>query len=372
MRMRQAGSSTLKFVDRDKLVKGAATIGAIGAAGALTGIAMAAGAVMVARSAWNAMTMSNISGKVALITGGSRGLGLAIAHELARQGCKVVICARKQDELDAAALQLRRMGAEVLAIQCDVARQDDVEAMVRQATAEMGGIDILINNAGVIQVGPIEAQTIEDFREAMDVMFWGPVYTTLAVLPQMKGRHSGWIANVTSIGGKIAIPHLVPYSAAKFAAVGLSEGLTAEVAKDGIKVTTIVPGLMRTGSHENAYFKGDHRAEYSWFSLGASSPVVSINATRAARSIVNAIRRGQAEVILSIPAKVASAIHGVMPGTTGHMLGAAHRVMPGTGSESKERHRGLECESKVSSSLLTKLGRDAAARFNQRREVVGL
>src|SRR6185369_6660508 len=130
-----------------------------------------------------------------------------------------------------------------------------VAAMVSQVNERLGGIDVLVNNAGIISVGPIESQTIEDFREAMDVMFWGHVNTILAVLPQMQRRRSGWIGNVSSIGGKISVPHLVPYSCAKFASVGLSEGLTAELAKDGINVTTIVPGLMRTGAHINAYFK---------------------------------------------------------------------------------------------------------------------
>jgi NAD(P)-dependent dehydrogenase (short-subunit alcohol dehydrogenase family) len=309
--------------------------------------------------------MADMSGKVVLITGGSRGLGFAIAQEFAALGCRIVICARDNAELERAAAELRRNAIEVLGIECDVADQEQVNSMVSRATERFGRIDVLVNNAGIISVGPLESQTVEDFREAMDVMFWGQVYTTLAVLPQMRQRRSGWIANVSSIGGKISVPHLVPYSCAKFASVGLSEGLCAEVAKDGISVTTVVPGLMRTGSHINAYFKGDHRAEYSWFSLAATNPLSSISARRAARSIVRAIRRGQAELILSVPAKLAVAVHGLLPGTTSRIMGVTNRVMPGTGTDSKERFRGRESETPVTRSPLTNLGKRASREYLQ-------
>jgi NAD(P)-dependent dehydrogenase (short-subunit alcohol dehydrogenase family) len=304
--------------------------------------------------------MADMGGKVVLITGGSRGLGFAIAREFASLGSRVVICAREQDELERAAAELRRSGADVLEVQCDVANQDQVAAMVLRVVERFGQIDVLVNNAGVISVGPIESQTIEDFQQAMDVMFWGQVYTTLAVLPEMKKRRAGWIANVSSIGGKISIPHLVPYSCAKFASTGLSEGLAAELAKDGIHLTTIVPGLMRTGSHINAHFKGDHRAEYSWFSVAATNPLSSISARRAARCIVRAIRRGQTELVLSVPAKLAVALHGLLPGPTVQVLGVVNRVMPGTGSERKERFEGRDSESTISRSRLTELGKRAS------------
>lgn len=337
-----------------------------GAAGtAVAGAVVAGGTVIAAGAVLNRLRMAEMRGKVVLITGGSRGLGFAIAQEFAALGSRIVICARNEEELRIAADELRRMGAEVLTIRCDVGNQQEVESMVQQATSHFGGIDVLINNAGIISVGPLESQTIDDFREAMDVMFWSDVYTTLAVLPQMKSRRSGWIANITSIGGKVSVPHLLPYSCAKFAAVGLSEGLTAELAKDGIHVTTVVPGLMRTGSHLNAYFKGDHRAEFSWFSVGAGSPLFSIGARRAARSIVRAVRRGQAELVLSVPAKLAVAFHGLMPGATAHMMGLANRVMPGTGASAKERHLGRESETVVSRSIITRPGRKAAGEFLQ-------
>jgi short-subunit dehydrogenase len=337
-------------------------------AGVTAGMATLAG-VGVGLAGWKLYQRmrsgESMAGRVVLITGSSRGLGLALAEEFAGQGARLVICARDERELEAARTRLAGQGTEVLAVTCDVSVQDDVQSLINQATARFGHIDALVNNAGVIQVGPLEAQTLTDFQEAMDVMFWGTVYPTLAVLPQMKQRGSGHVANITSIGGKICVPHLVPYGAAKFAAVGFSEGITAELAKDGIHVTTVVPGLMRTGSHVNAYFKGDNRAEYSWFSLGATSPLTAISARRAARGVVNAIRRGQAEIILSVPAKLATWFHGLFPGTTATLAGVANRVMPGTGSVSKERFSGKQSETPVSRSFLTKLGRNAGHRLHQ-------
>jgi NAD(P)-dependent dehydrogenase (short-subunit alcohol dehydrogenase family) len=342
----------------------------IGAGGfTLAGAAVGVGAALIAREAWNSFRLADIRDHVVLITGSSRGLGLAMAREFAAVGCRIVICARDADELRAAEADLRQRGADVLAITCNVSNDDEVHRMVEQATQHFGRIDILVNNAGIIQVGPIESQTIEDFRNAMDVMFWGVVYPTLAVLPQMKARGYGRIANITSIGGKISVPHLVPYGAAKFAAVGFSEGIHAELKKDGINVTTVVPGLMRTGSHLNAHFKGEHEKEYSWFALAATNPLSAIGARRAARSVVNAVRRGRAEVVLGLPAKLAVLAHGIAPGITSDVLGLSNRVMPGTGASQKELFTGRESETAVTRSPLTALGRRAAREYNQLPEV---
>jgi short-subunit dehydrogenase len=360
---KRLASRASEHINAKNLLLGAA---GIGVAGAIAGVMAGAGVALAARAVWNGLTLADINGQTVLITGASRGLGFAMAQEFARQGCRLAICARNDEELAIAAAELRRIGAEVLTITCDVTLQDDVQKMVAQVISHFGQIDILVNNAGTIQVGPLQSQTITDFQEAMDTMFWAHVYTTLAVMPHMIARHSGRIANITSIGGKIAVPHLVPYSSAKFAAVGFSEGITAELAKDGIKVTTVCPGLMRTGSHENAYFKGDHRKEYAWFSLGATNPLTAIGARRAARSIVNAVRRGQAEIILSVPAKAAALFHGIAPGATAQILGVTNRFMPGTNSTNPDRHRGFESKSIVSESPLTALGRRAANKLNQR------
>ena len=308
----------------------------------------------------------DLLGRVVVITGGSRGLGLALAEECARQGASVAICARDRAELDVAKEQIeRKYGVGVLAEVCDVSISDDVEKFLSAVHAHLGQIDVLINNAGTISVGPVESQTISDYQDAMNTMFWGVVYPTLSVLPHMKARCSGRIATIASIGGKIAVPHLVPYVAAKFAAVGFSEGMRAELSKHGIKVTTVCPGLMRTGSHLNAFFKGQHEKEYTWFSFGATLPVVSIDARRAARKIVAAIRAGDAELIITPQAKLAAAVHGVVPGLTADLLGLANRLLPSGEGTDNERHKGRESQSRLTRSFLQGMGRKAAQELNQ-------
>lgn len=238
--------------------------------------------------------------------------------------------------------------------------------MVAQVADALGPIDALVNNAGTIAVGPVDTMEVEDFQEAMDTNFWGPLYAILAVLPDMRRRGAGRIVNVASIGGKISVPHLLPYSASKFALVGLSQGLRAELAPLGIQVSTICPGLMRTGSPRHAIFKGRHRAEYAWFSISDSLPVTSMSAERAASAILEALRSGEAERVLSVPAKVGALVHGLFPGLTADVLALVTRLLPASGGG--ERYvavKGEASASTLSPSVLTKLGDEAAVRNNQ-------
>ena len=338
-------------------------------AGAAAGVGLAAMGLGAGYAAWEVYSRlratPSVAGKTVMITGSSRGLGLALAQEFAARGARLVLCARDREELERAAAQLRARGVEVVAETCDVTVQEEVVRLVNAAIARFGGIDVLINNAGIISVGPLESQTLIDYEEAMDVMFWGVVYPTLAVLPHMMGRRGGHIGNVTSIGGKVSVPHLLPYGCAKFAAVGFSEGLRAELAKYDIRVTTVVPGLMRTGSHLNAYFKGKYRDEFTWFSLGATLPGVAMNARRAANRIVNAVAQGRAEIVLTPQAKLALLVHGVAPGLTSDLLGMINRVLPRPGGDPRVRRRGAESQTAITRSFLTKLGQEAARDLNQ-------
>jgi NAD(P)-dependent dehydrogenase (short-subunit alcohol dehydrogenase family) len=250
-------------------------------------------------------------------------------------------------------------------VACDITDRDQVEEMVRVFRQAFGRIDVLVNNAGVIQVGPMEEMTLADYQEAMRTHYWGPLYATLAVLPEMKRRRAGRIVNISSIGGKVSVPHLLPYAASNFALAGLSEGLRAELAKDGVVVTTIIPGLMRTGSPRNAFFKGRHREEYAWFKLGDSLPIASISARRAARRIVEACKYGEAEVILSLPAKLAVWFHGLFPGLTADLLGLVNRGLPGPGGIGTRRVRGKESTSPLSESWIMGLTDRAALENNE-------
>ena len=280
--------------------------------------------------------------------------------------CRIAICGRDADRLESARQRLDRMGVEVFATPCDVSSQEAVTAMIAAVRAHFGQIDILVNNAGQIRVAPVDNVSVQDFEQAMGVMFWGVVYPTLAVLPHMRQRGAGRIATITSVGGKVSIPHLLPYSCAKFAAVGFCEGLRAEVAHDGVQVTTIVPGLMRTGSHRNAEFGGKARKEAGWFGLGASLPLLSISAGSAARKIVHAIRGGEAERILTPQAQLLSAAHGLWPGFVSDLLTRMNQLLPGPSrDDSTARGHSLEKDLPGWWKAATALGRRAAIQLNQ-------
>ena len=304
-------------------------------------------------------------GASVLITGGSRGLGLLLAREFGTHGARVAVCARDAAELDRAVADLERRGITALALPGDVADAGQTEGVVRTVLERWGAIDVLVNNAGVITVGPVETMTLADYEHAMAVNFWGGLHGILAVLPSMRARRAGRIVNIASIGGKISVPHLSPYCASKFALTGLSEGLRAELRRDGILVTTVCPGLMRTGSPRNADFKGQHQAEYAWFSISDAMPIVSMDAERAAQQIVRACARGDAEVTLSAPAKIAARVQGLLPGLVAEALSVVNRLLPAPGGIGRAAVKGHESESALSPSWLTRLGDAAAARHNE-------
>jgi NAD(P)-dependent dehydrogenase (short-subunit alcohol dehydrogenase family) len=328
------------------------------------GLALAGAAVWGAVRLWRTLRAYDLRGKNVVITGGSRGLGLVLARELLREQARVVICARNAEELELAFEDLRPRG-RVLAVTCDVTMQDNVRRLIQTVRERLGDVDVLINNAGAINVGPVETMTLEDYEEMMRVHFWGPLYAILEVLPSMRQRRQGRIVNITSIGGKFSMPHLVPYGASKFALVGLSEGLRAELAKDGIAVTTVCPGLMRIGSARHAFFKGQHREEHAWFSISSSLPLLTMSAERAARRIVAACKRGDAEVILSVPAQAASAFHGLFPGLTADILGLVNRLLPAPGGIGTAKREGKDSTSDLAPSWLTALSDRAAERNNE-------
>jgi NAD(P)-dependent dehydrogenase (short-subunit alcohol dehydrogenase family) len=269
-------------------------------------------------------------GKCVVITGGSRGLGLVLARQLAAAGARLTLVARDEAELQRAAddIRSRHAQAEVLIVSADVTDRAAVERAAARAIDRYGRIDILINNAGIIQVGPLEHMTLSDFDDAMRTHFWGPLFFVLAVVPYMRRQGSGRIVNISSVGGRIAVPHLVPYSASKFALAGLSEGLRAELAPAGIVVTTVCPGLMRIGSAINAAFKGQRASEYSWFALASATPVTTIRAERAARQILSACRRGDAELVITMQAKLAVLAHTIAPEWFADAMSLVQRMLP--------------------------------------------
>ena len=266
--------------------------------------------------------------KIALISGGSRGLGLEIAKQICARGGKVALLARDAKELEHAKNELERFKTEVLTLPCDLLESSQIQSAVQQTLEHFRKIDILINNAGIIEVGPLGHMQFKDFDRAMRLHFWAPFVLQFLIVPRMRTTGGGRIVNISSIGGRVAVPHLVPYSASKFALTGFSDSIRSELARDNIYVTTVTPGMMRTGSHIHATFKGDHAAEYRWFDWSRKIPFASISAERAARKIVNACARGRPVLIMPFTARLIIAANALFPNLMARVMKMFNRSLP--------------------------------------------
>src|SRR6266511_3326942 len=306
--------------------------------------------------------------KVVVITGGSRGLGLVLARHICAQGGRVALIARDPEELARAKADLAPRGGAVLTIQCDLLDAAQTGAAVRQVIDRFGKIDILINNAGIIEVGPLRHMTREDFERAMQLHFWAPYELISQIVPEMRTRGGGRIVNISSIGGKVAVPHLAPYSVSKFALTGFSDAIRAELARDNIHVTTVAPGMMRTGSHVNARFKGKHDVEFAWFAASAGAPLISMNADRAARKILAACRRGQPSLTLTFAARGAILGNALFPNLTGYMMKIVNRFLPGTGDEAGNKSRAGSEARRLVPDWLTRSADKATVRNNENKD----
>ncbi len=306
--------------------------------------------------AWRRRRRIDFRGASVVITGGSRGLGLELARLFAAEGARLTLLARDRDELAAARLEIKALEADVLVRACDVGNRQAAEAAIDFVLEKRGRLDVLINNAGIIQVGPLAHLELEDFEQAMAVHAWGALYLIRAATPAMRRQGSGRIVNIASIGGLIAVPHLLPYSMSKFALVGLSDGLRAELAQSGIRVTTVAPGLMRTGSHVNARFKGQHEKEFAWFAVSAALPLFSTSARRAARQILAACRLGRPRLIITPQARLLHFVNALFPGLAAAGQNLAVRLLPGAAASGGHQLKsGWESRSPALPAFLTRL-----------------
>ncbi len=304
--------------------------------------------------------------KVVLITGGSRGLGLALARDFGKQGARLALCARDENELGNACQQLASEGIEAVSFPVDIVQPANIEPLVNSVISHFGHLDVLVNDAGRISVGPFDSFTRADFEDAMNLMFWAPVNLTLAVLRHMRDRGDGHIINITSVGGRVSIPHLLPYSCAKFAFLGFSTGLSAEADSQGIHVLTVVPGLMRTGSYLNAQFQGDSKNEFAWFGLLGNLPGFSVAADYAAERIRESFESGRKLCTISLPAKILVACEALAPEATRTALALVTEYLLPSGTTRKS-YPGKALNPALNALFqgLTTLGRRAAHQWNE-------
>jgi NAD(P)-dependent dehydrogenase (short-subunit alcohol dehydrogenase family) len=299
------------------------------------------------------------------ITGGSRGLGLALAKELVQQGALVTLLARDGKELDRARALL--VGeyhlARVHTIICDVTETAQVHAALEETVRVFGNIDVLINNAGAIVVAPYETLTREDFEAQMDLHLYSAMTTTEWVLPHFLRNKKGRIINICSMGGKVAVPHMLPYDTSKFALAGFSQGLSAELERHNICVTTVYPTLMHTGSPIQAVFKGDYEKEYEWFATGDNFPGLSQPAAVAARKILRACRDGQRELIPTTLGKARMGLGVIFPETAMALMALMNRLMPR--GLSRTYHTGAESRGRLDKTILGRLLKGRTARVEQ-------
>jgi len=325
-----------------------------------------ASAVYGLRQAVRRRRRIDFADKTVVITGASRGLGLELAREFAREGANLVLLARDKNNLLRSASELQGLGANVTPLVCDVGDQREVQQAVAFILRQNPRIDILVNNAGIIQVGPLESMAIEDYEQTMRVHFWGPLYLMREIIPHMQSAGGGRIVNIASIAGKVAVPHLLPYVASKFALVGLSAGMRAELLKDNIYVTTVSPGLMRTGSHLNAFFQGQHKKEFALFAIANSSPLLSTAASLAARKILEACRHGDAEITLTPQAQALRLAHGLFPSLIADTFALASRLLPGPARDATNISKeGWKSRSLLAPAILTRSADRAALDNNE-------
>lgn len=305
-------------------------------------------------------------GRVVAITGGSRGLGLAMAREWANQGAKLALIANNEDELKRAEEIIAAHGVPVISIVCDVTQKDQITAAIDQVAAHFGALDVLVNNAGIIQVGPLENMDEDDFRRTVDLHLWAPFYGMNAAIPHLKKAGGGRIVNIASFAGKVAVPHMAPYVTSKFALVGLSNAMRNELAKDDILVTTVCPGVMRTGSHVAAKFKGQQAKEYQAFKLMASLPIGVTSAPAAAQKIIEATKFGDPDLTFPLSIKLATIGSRAFPNLAALFLVIGAQLMPAPEPEHGDQTlSGAELETEHSPFTFTRLPDQAAAQHNE-------
>lgn len=228
----------------------------------------------------------SLKNKVVLITGASSGIGAAACAEFAKKGSTVVLAARRKERLDAVADSLKKYSVRTLVQTCDVSKREQVERMAEQVLGELGGVDVLVNNAGFAIWGSVKDLTVDEIESQMATNYLGMVYCTKKFLPGMLKRGSGHIVNVASVAASFGLPGIAPYCASKFAMLGFSEGLSHELKGSGVGVTVVSPIMVKTDFFDHQSFKS---MRYSRTALSAGT---------VARAVLSAATSSRLEIIV--------------------------------------------------------------------------
>ncbi len=312
-------------------------------------------------------TKESLFDKNIIITGGSRGLGFALAQEAVRQGANVILLARTKEELEKAQLMLRQSNeySRVEVFVCDVTDKNQLHAIIDAIIIKFKTIDIVINNAGQIIVGPFESMSESDFRKQMDLHMFAVLNMTQILYPHFKENKKGHIVNICSIGGRVAVPHMLPYDASKFALSGLSQGLAAELQKDNITVTTVYPSLMKTGSPIQAQFKGNQKNEFTWFATSDYMPGISMPADMAAKKIIQGIKEKRTEIIFSTIGKARLYGSLLFPELMRWTMSILNSLMPTNTSRVPKLGQDLKPQAKLFNTLFGQESEITEKKYNQ-------
>jgi short-subunit dehydrogenase len=224
--------------------------------------------------------------QVVIVTGGGRGIGRAVALEFAAEGAVLLLGGRRMDALQTSVRECRDAGGRAESIRCDVAVEEDLQAIVTRAIDHYGRVDVLVNNAGVVTGGRLDEIAAEDIRRITDVNVWAPMRLSQIALPHMRAAESGTIVNISSIAGRVGMPYYATYCASKYALRGFSEALRRELRRDGVHVMAVYPGVTATDLLEGVEIDG----------LGV--PIAT--AQQVGRAVLRGVERGQNDVFIGL------------------------------------------------------------------------
>jgi len=227
-----------------------------------------------------------LKGKVAVITGGTQGIGKATAQKLAAEGASVVIVARGQEGLDAVAAEIRGAGGKVATVSADVSKPEDCDRVIAEALKAFGGIDILVNNAGTSATGAFESVTDGAWQADFDLKLFGAVRLIRLALPQMKARGGGRIVNVTNIGAKQPGAKTMPTTVTRAAGQAMTKALSKEYAPHQILVNSVCIGLVRAGQHEKRAAREGVDVESIYENLGKNIPIGRVGRADEAANVI--------------------------------------------------------------------------------------